>query len=115
MTELVEDRICNEMKTARRGTILHDGWSTNGVHYVAIYACFMREVKFNSHKIVTKSHSPQLFLLACSPMTCIAAEDEESSDNEEKEIDEESITVTAEVHTQFIRDTCKWHKIDPDE
>ena len=48
-------------------------------------------------------------------MACIAAEDEESSDNEEKEIDEESITVTAEVHTQFIRDTCKWHKIDPDE
>ena len=105
MTKLMEDRIGNEMETAGRVTILHDGWSKNSVHYVAIYACYMREVRCNNQKIVKITNIPQLVLLVCSPMACIATEDEESSDNEEKEKVEESITFTAEVHTQFIRDT----------
>ena len=82
MTKLVEDRFCNQMKATGCGTILHDGCSKNGVYYLIIYTYFIREVKYNSHKIVTNTHSPQLVLSACSLMAFIAVEDEESSDNE---------------------------------
>ena len=44
LVELAETRIGFQMKKASRGTIMHDRWGKNGVHYVAIFACFMKEV-----------------------------------------------------------------------
>lgn len=109
------------MKKSRRGTILHDGWSKNGVHYVAIYACFMKEVSEYRNKVQVKGVVPELVLLACSPMASLSNEEKvASSDNEDDEEDnEEAVKFTAEVHANFIKETfqyysaidyCKWIK-----
>ena len=45
MTKLVENEIGPELQAAGRGSILYDGWSKNGAHYVAIYGCYMKNVK----------------------------------------------------------------------
>ena len=39
-----------------KGFILHDGWSRGGIHYVAVFACFMNN---GEQKLVN---------LACLPM-----------------------------------------------
>ena len=74
LVELVESNICYQMKKARRGTILHDGWIKNGVHYVAIYACFMKEVLEYRNKVEVKDVVPELVLLASSPMASLSNE-----------------------------------------
>ena len=37
-------KIGSHMKKAGHGTILHVGWSKNGVHYVEVYGCFMNKM-----------------------------------------------------------------------
>lgn len=41
--EIIEVAIRNELK-GTRGTIMHDAWTKNGSHYLAIYALFIRKV-----------------------------------------------------------------------
>ena len=111
LVELVEHRIAQNMKMAGRGSILHDGWSKNGVHYVAIYGCFMKEVsEFRNHKKI-QYEVPELVLLACSPMASLLKDDKDTlSDNEgDKEDEKEAVKFTAEVHANFIKETFKYY------
>ena len=64
------------MAEAGRGSILHDGWSKNGMHYVGVYACYINKANLSASKNKIKSEQPQLVLLACSPMYQVEVEDE---------------------------------------
>ena len=44
MVEIVEGQISAEMKDTTRGSILHDGWMKNVVHFVAIFSCYINKV-----------------------------------------------------------------------
>ena len=77
MVDVVEKKISNEMAEAGRGSILHDGWSKNGMHYVGVYACYINKANLSASKNEIKSEQPQLVLLACLPMYQVEAEDEE--------------------------------------
>ena len=48
MVEIVEGRISAEMKDDTQGSILHDGWTNNGVHFVANFACYIKKVGTSS-------------------------------------------------------------------
>ena len=48
MVEIGEIWISAEMKDATRGSILHDGWTKNGVHFVAIFSCYIKKVGTSS-------------------------------------------------------------------
>jgi hypothetical protein len=37
----LEKKIAAEMKEAGYGSIMHDGWSKNGIHYLGIFICFL--------------------------------------------------------------------------
>ena len=126
LVELVESQIGYQMKKPRRGKILHDGWSKNGVHYVSIYVYFMKEVSEYRNKVEVKGVVPELVLLACSPMTSLYYEEKVTSINKEEyeEDDEEAVKFTAEVHANLIKenfkynsaiDYCKWIKAQTED
>ena len=59
LVKLVEIRIAKEMKEAGCGSILvHDGWSHNSVHYVGLFASFIKKI----------DSTPRLVLLSVSPL-----------------------------------------------
>ena len=51
VVDLVDDKLGKEMKAAGRGSILHDGWTSAGVHYIALLPVILLE----ESKIETKS------------------------------------------------------------
>ena len=99
------------MEKAGRGTILHDGWSKNGVHYIAVFACFMKEVSEYRDKVEVSTLVPELVLLACSPMASLSNDptDTLSDKEKEEEDDKEAVKFTAEVHANFIKEIFKFY------
>ena len=71
MVEIVEPKIGRQMKIAGRGSILHDGWTKDSVHYVGSYCCYIRAITtvVKGKKLVEEL--PKLIILACSPMASI--------------------------------------------
>ena len=117
MVQIIERKISKEMAEAGRGSILHDGWTKYGIHFVCLYACYMKKVIMSSLKSETKSEQPQLVLLACSPMYQIEDEDEANNEDEEEDQEEgqegkiEAVKFTATVHANFIKKNLKFSKI----
>ena len=71
LCEYIEKIIGGEMKSAGRGTIMHDGWSKFGTHFLALLACYAVKIKvkgssngtdqlMNETKIVLLSVAPVL-------------------------------------------------------
>eukprot|EP00171_Calliarthron_tuberculosum_P002904 IDg2904t1 len=46
--EIVENRISAEMRVTK-GAILHDGWTDSGVHYIGLFAVYVRKIRFGSN------------------------------------------------------------------
>ena len=42
MAELVEESIRDELKHTPCGAIMHDGWTSGGVHFTGLFACYIR-------------------------------------------------------------------------
>lgn len=68
LEKVVEDKISERMKN-KKGTILYDGWTRDGTHYVAIYAAY-----------VDDAGDLTIDLLACSPMPAMEEEGEPGED-----------------------------------
>ena len=73
MVDLVDNELEKEMKAAGRGSILHDGWTCAGVHYVALFACYpkLKEAKVKLEKKeenVEENDGVLLSLVSLSPM-----------------------------------------------
>jgi hypothetical protein len=45
LVELVEDLINDELKAAKCGATMHDAWTKCSVHYMALFACYIRLLK----------------------------------------------------------------------
>ena len=60
---IVEDKIKEEMKVAGYGSIMHDGWSKFGTHYVRIFAQYNNAVSCFIGKVKSPpSNQPTFFL-----------------------------------------------------
>ena len=76
VVDIVDGRLGEEMKKAGRGSILHDGWTCTGVHYIAIFACYTLtgEVKQETKQLLPgerdfgNQDSVKLLLEMVSPM-----------------------------------------------
>ena len=45
LVDVVDKKLGDEMKLAGKGSILHDGWTCAGVHYIALFACYLLPIK----------------------------------------------------------------------
>ena len=95
MTEIVEEKIIDELKTTTCGAIMHDGWSRCGVHYLYYFACCI----FDNH--------PKFRLIPLAPMA-------NKEVNEKKETSMEDAThFNSETHkTHFITIMKNTYEID---
>jgi len=102
LVELVEKRISQEMKEAGCGSILHDGWSHNSVHYVGLFASFIKKI----------DSTPRLVLLSVSPLANRTDEDESASDSSsEADIEEQVVEFNAENHVRHFREMFDFYNI----
>ena len=101
MVEMVEDRISAEMKDATRGSILHDVWMNNGVHFVAIFACYIKKIGTSSSSVVIEE--THIVFLALLEIHQIEACDGDKDDSAADDDGDEAVGFSAEVHSDYIR------------
>ena len=103
--ELLEQKIGQEMKSTR-GSIMYDGWSHCGVHYVGVYAMYMVRVP-NSGSFVTKqSEELRIVLLSMSPMAAVSKEGLTYDLNDDlKKFD-------ARTHVSHLREVFQYYGVD---
>ena len=94
-----------------KGCILHDGWSRAGIHYIAVFACYMISKKIigpdgNEKKIDV----PKLSLLASSPMSQLPSEKE--GNEEDYEENDEAVAFRSEELVNFLNCTLKYYRYD---
>jgi len=81
VVKFVEEIIADEMKDTR-GSILYDGWTNSGVHYLGIFACYMKDSKSIENGISINRPVLCMPLLSMSPMQ--NPQDEEDEEGVEK-------------------------------
>ena len=102
--ELVENNLWKELKLCGKGSILHDGWTCAGVHYIGLFACYYTGI-LKTEKNETTNDAVQLSLLSVSPMARTEVTEEEESD-EKKDLavfDETAVNFSSQTHTEHIR------------
>lgn len=111
LTELVEQRISRELKAAHVGTILHDGWSYGGVHYIGLFASYIRQVGIcKADKINQTQDVVELTLLSCAPMGNTDTEDNNGSE-EDYDV-KEAVEFSAATHVKHIHDMFRFYDVD---
>lgn len=76
---IIEEKIAREIK-GRKGSILHDGWSRYGVHYVALMACYM--IDWGEDEDGNRIEKPEITLISCSTLPYHDEADDEDADTE---------------------------------
>jgi hypothetical protein len=68
MTVLVEKKLSAEMKEAKRGFIVHDGWTKFGVHFLALFAMFRAKREQLVDGVIESKIDTVISLLSVSPL-----------------------------------------------
>ena len=106
--KVVEKEVMKDLKKAGHGAIMHDGWTEAGVHYVGLFACYLR----NKEKQVCEGEDiivdvADIVLLSCAPMfkVHVPDKDEDTEDPAARsEMSNEYTTnFTASVHAEHFR------------
>ncbi len=61
--EIVEPQIKDEMNTAK-GAVMYDGWTHNSIHYLGVFAVYMRTVAVFKNGFMSSESELALPLLA---------------------------------------------------
>jgi hypothetical protein len=93
LVELVEGVIAKQMEN-KIGSILHDGWTKRGVHYVAIYAVYMLQ------------GLQEINLLAVSPLPAIEMDDVDNNNAGEVQ---EATDFNAETIVNYFDSTFNYY------
>eukprot|EP00171_Calliarthron_tuberculosum_P002931 IDg2931t1 len=107
LTELVEQRIARILASTM-GAIVHDGWTSNGTHYFAVFASFMRRVQVvrDGSLITVDEHC--MPLLGVSPLAKKEST-EDSSVGEAESFDADThIRYLDEIFKFYSQDVYKW-------
>ena len=118
MTLSVEKKLAAEMQTAGRGSIVHDGWSKRGIHYLALFATYPATRVEMVNELFTEVTKNVISLLSVSPLhanTAWAASDSDSDSDSNSDLDSEdgedkfveAVEFTAAVHKSQIVDVLK--------
>ena len=70
LCEYVEKLLAEEMASAGRGTLMHDGWSKFGTHFLALMGIYVvkKKVKFGSNSKDSFVEETKIVLLSVSPV-----------------------------------------------
>ena len=109
LVDIVDKKLGSEMKQAGRGSILHDGWTCAGVHYIGLFACYVLSEDVNG----VKKDSIQLSLLSVSPMA--RTESGEDSKDGKEVYDETAVNFNAETCAEHIRNIFRYYGLDVEE
>ena len=121
LVDIVDRKLGEEMKAAGKGSILHDGWTCAGVHYIAILACYpytagvkvKEETKQGDHE-VEPENGIRLSLVSVSPMA--RTEDCAEGDDDEAEVfDETAVNFSSATHAEHIRNVFRYYGIDVED
>ena len=73
MVEIVERDIGRDMKKARLGALIYDGWSKDSLHYIGVIASFMRPFNERKENETVVQQRSELVLLSVAPMESISS------------------------------------------
>lgn len=68
LTELVEAPLSKEMKEAGHGAIMYDAWTSADIHYIGLFACYIRHLSLYENGSKNILQEPVIQLLSCAPM-----------------------------------------------
>ena len=80
LSDIVKGKIVDEMKNAKHGTIIHDGWTLPGVHYIRLFSCYIIQRKTIESGKIHMEDVTVATLISCVPMSNIDASDEVDTD-----------------------------------
>ena len=78
VVEIVEHEFKKEF-ARMKGTILQDGWSNNGTHYVGIFAVYYRAVKVIHNDKVVQNSVIRTPLISVSTMGQVGCDEDETT------------------------------------
>ena len=107
MVEIVEGQISTDMKDVTRGSNPHGGCINNGVHFVAIFACYINKVGTYSYYGVIEE--PQICFVDFLTIHHIEAHDGDNYDIASDD-DDEAFRFSTEVHADYTRKTFEYCK-----
>ena len=73
LSYIVKQNISLEMKEAKQGAIMHDGWTLSGVHCIGLFVCYLIKKK---NVVDGKPHVtevPFATLTSCAPIKNVDA------------------------------------------
>jgi hypothetical protein len=108
VVELVKESITEEVAATQCGSIVHNGWTCNGTHYIGLFAAYCRPIKVKNKTSFNTESKLELTLLACSPMDNI--EQEYGFPNLDEDI-AETTKFNAETHVHFFKDMLSLYKL----
>jgi hypothetical protein len=95
-----------EVATTLHGSILHNGWTCNGTHYISLFAAYCRPIKVKTKTLFSTESKLELILLVCSPTAKIEQEDGLPNVDEENETSvftcRDSCSVLYSCHAVFV-------------
>ena len=116
LVEIVDEKLRVELKLCGKGSILHDGWTCAGVHYIGLFACY------NTGAVKTEKPKPlnedvQLSLLSVSPMarTELTEEDEIDTKTDLAVYDETAVNFSSQTHAEHIRNVFRYYGLNVED
>ena len=107
LVQLVEETITNEMKTTK-GSLMLDGWSECSIHYIGVFAVYMKCSKEIENGIILAEKRLCIALQAASPMSMIV----QKGNFEETNSDKLSTDFGANTHIRFFEDVFHLYNLD---
>lgn len=112
LVKLVQIRISEEMKSSKIGAIMHDGWTRNGVHYVGVFACYVRLIDVSIKGRKVESEEVVTTLLDVAPMGNISIDEDEDNKYSHIMTHETAVNFNADTHVHFLKKTFDSYNID---
>lgn len=107
LTMLVERRIARLMNQTQ-GSILHDGWSHNGMHYFGVFASFMRKVPIVRNGVECDVEELCLVLISVSPLSKEVVDGNVSEDEAERFDADAHLRHLKEIFAFYDQDVYNW-------
>ncbi len=96
LSEALEKKLATELRNSRR-TVLYDGWTENGVQFVAMFASYIWPTIGRSNHQFVQRPSSQYLMLGVVPMGIVPDDDQDEAADSEK-----TSKFNAESHLKFF-------------
>lgn len=103
LVELVEAKIAEELAQAGCGALMHDAWTKANVHYMAFFACYMKQIPVKNNGVASHEQVPMCTLVSVAPMASISEDDDNSTNDDDETAKFDAKTMRNHI-TNIMRD-----------